>query len=86
MTNERARVEAWMREECPHPAFFVQSGLKRDCVDCLLAYAVAQVEQEAADVLHALWERGEIDKSLAERVMRERYPVRARREGSGGAA
>lgn len=71
----RAAVDAWMREECPH-SISIPRTRKRDCPDCLLAYAAAQVKEEnwACEqiVLGYLGTRGLADL------------IRARREGPGG--
>lgn len=45
--DARARVEAWMWEDCPHTlALKIFPRPKQNCPDCLLAFAAARVREE----------------------------------------
>ena len=94
----RARVEAWMRETCPHRELAAGAGSRRyECPDCLLAFAAAQRAEER-EACALIVERAYVftfapevrsSEARAVSITNSLYEIarhiRARREGPGGA-
>jgi hypothetical protein len=92
MTDERARVQAWMAEKCPHLAHLASDDSKyfyekHECPDCLLAYGAERARGTIRDLLDEVAvefddERvGYVSVQITRGVWNDM--IRARREGPG---